>query len=48
MRAFVFIVAFVLAFGGVSIGDATNPVPNAGLFAVNVTTVDAPTVVASR
>lgn len=48
MRAFVFIVTFVLAFGGVSIGDTADHVPNAGLFAVNLTPVDAPTVVASR
>lgn len=48
MRAFVFIVTFVLAFGGVSVVDTADNLPNAGLFVLNVAPVDAPTVVASR
>jgi hypothetical protein len=48
MRAIVFIVTFVLAFGGVSVVDTADKLPNAGLFAFNAAPVDAPTVVASR
>jgi hypothetical protein len=48
MRAIVFIVTFVLAFGGVSIVDTADNFPNAGLFAFNAAPVDAPTVFASR
>ena len=48
MRAIVFIVTFVLAFGGASVGDTADNLPNAGLFTFNTAPVDAPTVVASR
>jgi hypothetical protein len=48
MRAIVFIVTFVLAFGGATVVDATDNLPNAGLFVFNASPVDAPTVVASR
>lgn len=49
MRVFVFIVTFVLAFGGATVADtADNHLPNAGLFVFNAAPVDAPTVVASR
>jgi len=48
MRAIVFIVTFVLAFGGVSVVDTADNLPNAGLFTFNAAPVDAPTVVASR
>jgi hypothetical protein len=48
MRAIVFIVAFVLAFGGVSVDVTADNPPNAGLFSFNAAPVDAPTVVASR
>jgi len=48
MRAIVFIVTFVLAFGGVSVVDTADNVPNAGLFVFNAAPADAPTVVASR
>ena len=49
MRAIVFIVTFVLAFGGATVVDTMdNHLPNAGLFVFNASPVDAPTVVASR
>jgi hypothetical protein len=48
MRAFVFIITFVLAFGGATVVDTADNLPNAGLFVFNVAPVDAPTVVASR
>lgn len=48
MRAIVFVVTFVLAFGGVSVVDTAENLPNAGLFALTAAPVDAPTVVASR
>jgi hypothetical protein len=47
MRAIVFIITFVLAFGGATVADSSDNLPNAGLFVFNAT-VDAPTVVASR
>ena len=49
MRATLFIVTFVLVFGGVTVADTTaDNLPNAGLFVFNAARVDAPTVVASR
>jgi hypothetical protein len=49
MRATLFIVTFVLVFGGVTVADTTaDNLPNAGLFVLNAAPVDAPTVVASR
>jgi len=49
MRVIVFIVTFVLVFGGATVADtADTRLPNAGLFVLNGSPVDAPTVVASR
>ncbi len=48
MRAIVFIVTFVVAFGGVSVVETADNFPNAGLFSFNAPPVDAPTVFASR
>jgi hypothetical protein len=48
MRAIVFIVTFVLVFGGATVVDTADNLPNAGLFVFNASPVDAPTVVASR
>jgi hypothetical protein len=49
MRAIVFIVTFVLVFGGATVADSTDDhLPNAGLFVFKAPPVDAPTVVASR
>jgi hypothetical protein len=48
MRTIVFIITFVLVFGGATVVDSADKLPNAGLFVFNVAPVDAPTVVASR
>ncbi len=48
MRAIVFIITFVLVFGGATVVDSADNLPNAGLFVFNATPVDSPTVVASR
>ena len=48
MRTIVFIITLVLAFGGATIVDSADKLPNAGLFVLHVALVDTPTVVASR
>ena len=48
MRAIVFIITFVLVFGGATVVDSADNLPNAGLFVFNAAPVDSPTVVASR
>jgi hypothetical protein len=49
MRAITFLLTFSLVLG-VTIGDPTNGLPNAGLFIFDEApiSVDAPTIVASR
>lgn len=50
MRTIIFIVTFVLVFGGVSVAGAPDDLPNAVLFAFHSTpvTTDAPIVLAGR
>jgi hypothetical protein len=50
MRTIIFIVTFVLAFGGVSVAGAPDNLPNAGLFVfhANPAIADASIVLASR